>query len=178
MQKNFFFRSLFLVASLICSFVCFSVFATIRLQAMHRAELDMTNESSEQQKIPEKAIIEDIPKAKKKYAVEILSTDSLRQAVASDDMWMVMFHSPFCGHCKKFIPIFEEFGRSLYNDQSIRLGTLSCTDYEMGCQNFKVRGVPAVKLLYKGEVIPFPDHERTVEELSKFLENQRKKWSS
>ena len=45
----------------------------------------------------------------------------------SDDLWFIEFYAPWCGHCKKLLPEFEQVGRNLQKRKGVRLGKVDCT---------------------------------------------------
>ena len=64
----------------------------------------------------------------------------------SNDIWMIMFYSPECGHCKKMRPIWEIVSTAMRN--TTRVGVLDVTDEDNKglAAKFKVRKVPTIKI--------------------------------
>jgi thioredoxin-like negative regulator of GroEL len=78
---------------------------------------------------------------------------------------MVYSYSPQCGHCTKFMPVWNEFENSV-SDNDILLEKVNCRENPERCVG--IEGVPNVTLFKNGRKIQF-DGERTVRGLLSFL---------
>ncbi|XP_010584992.1 protein disulfide-isomerase TMX3 isoform X1 [Loxodonta africana] len=77
--------------------------------------------------------------------------DSFKQS-RKDDIWLVDFYAPWCGHCKKLEPIWNEVGIEMKNMGSpVKVGKMDATSYASLAAEFGVRGYPTIKLL-KGDL--------------------------
>merc|ERR1712066_242712 len=85
---------------------------------------------------------------------------------AGDDM--VKFYAPWCGHCKKLAPIWEELAEKYKDNDKIVIAKLDATTNEV--ENVKIRGFPTLKLFKSGnnEVVDYSGG-RTLEDFVKFL---------
>ncbi|KAI9208317.1 thioredoxin-like protein [Polychytrium aggregatum] len=64
---------------------------------------------------------------------------------SSSQPWFVMFHAPWCGHCKNLAPTWEVLARELKN--KVNVGKVDCT-VETGLQKkYKIAGFPTLKIL-------------------------------
>lgn len=69
-----------------------------------------------------------------------------------DDIWLVDFYAPWCGHCKKLEPIWNEVGLEMKSIGSpVKVGKMDATSYSSIASEFGVRGYPTIKLL-KGDL--------------------------
>ena len=60
--------------------------------------------------------------------VVVLTADNFQSLVLdSEDLWMVEFYAPWCGHCKKLAPEFEKAAAAL--DGMVKLGALDMTEH-------------------------------------------------
>ncbi|KAL8574587.1 hypothetical protein ACOMHN_061587 [Nucella lapillus] len=66
-----------------------------------------------------------------------------------DEMWLVEFYAPWCGHCKKLEPVFREVYKEL-RDSPVRVGKIDATRFSEVAQHFDIRGFPTI-LFIKGE---------------------------
>ncbi|KAK7114397.1 hypothetical protein V1264_000461 [Littorina saxatilis] len=66
-----------------------------------------------------------------------------------NNMWLVEFYAPWCGHCKKLEPVFKEVYRHL-RDTPVRVGKIDATRYSDVAQHFQIRGFPTIKFI-KGD---------------------------
>ncbi|KAJ3177767.1 hypothetical protein HDU87_004289 [Geranomyces variabilis] len=64
--------------------------------------------------------------------------------------WFIMFHAPWCGHCKKLKPVFEDLAPSLQG--LVNIGAVDCTTESKICQGRGVRGYPTVKFMLQPHV--------------------------
>ena len=92
-----------------------------------------------------------------------LVVDKTTDRVSSEKPWFIKFFAPWCGHCKRLAPTWEE----LYNKNrgKLNVGTVDCTS-DLGrplCNHYEVRGYPT--LLY------FPVSEST-DQPSQFFKYQ------
>lgn len=70
-----------------------------------------------------------------------LTADNFESTVLeSDELWLVEFYAPWCGHCKKLAPEFDKSAKAL--EGIVRLGAVdmttegvhNCQLYGLGCR--------------------------------------------
>merc|ERR1711983_594619 len=86
---------------------------------------------------------------------------------ASKDV-LVEFYAPWCGHCKKLAPIWDELGEKFKDSDKIVIAKTDATTNEFA--DVKIRGFPTIKLFKAGtnEVVDYKGG-RTLEDFVKFL---------
>merc|ERR1719192_1737048 len=80
----------------------------------------------------------------------------------------VEFYAPWCGHCKKLAPIWDELAEKFKDNDKIVIAKLDATTNEV--ENIKIRGFPTLKLFKSGDnsVVEYSGG-RTLEDFVKFL---------
>uniref|UniRef100_T1J252 Thioredoxin domain-containing protein n=1 Tax=Strigamia maritima TaxID=126957 RepID=T1J252_STRMM len=81
-------------------------------------------------------------------------------------MWFVKFYAPWCGHCKKLEPVWNQVAQSLHSS-SVRVGRVDCTRYTSVANEYKVSAFPTL-LFLKGEKVYVYNGDRTKEEIVDF----------
>lgn len=68
-----------------------------------------------------------------------------------------MFYAPWCGHCKKLMPKWEELA-NLHSGNSMNVGRIDCDEEQDLCSAFEIQAYPRLLYLsdqkyyrYKGE---------------------------
>ncbi|XP_029446772.1 protein disulfide-isomerase TMX3 isoform X1 [Rhinatrema bivittatum] len=85
-----------------------------------------------------------------------------------DDIWLVEFYAPWCGHCKKLEPVWNEVGMEMKNSGSlIKVGKMDATVHSSIASEFGVRGFPTIKLL-KGDLAYNYRGPRTKDDIVEF----------
>ncbi|XP_028921009.1 protein disulfide-isomerase TMX3 [Ornithorhynchus anatinus] len=93
--------------------------------------------------------------------------DSFKES-RKDDIWLVDFYAPWCGHCKKLEPIWNEVGLEMRSIGSpVKVGKMDATSYSSVASEFGVRGYPTIKLL-KGDLAYNYRGPRTKDDIIEF----------
>ncbi|XP_030635297.1 protein disulfide-isomerase A6 [Chanos chanos] len=89
----------------------------------------------------------------KKDVVELTDDNFDKMVLNSDDIWMVEFFAPWCGHCKNLEPEWAA-AASEVKDQTkgkVKLGAVDATVHQGLASRYGIRGFPTIKIFSKGE---------------------------
>ena len=82
--------------------------------------------------------------AKKDGEVIVLTDSNFNDIVYnSKDIWMIEFYAPWCGHCKKLQPEWEEAARALKGQ--VKFAKVDATEEKSLASRFQVQGYPTIK---------------------------------
>ncbi len=76
------------------------------------------------------------------------------EVIKSNNLWLILFYAPWCGHCKAFHPQFEKLAKSTKG--LFKIGAVNCEEERDLASKYKIDGFPTV--LFFGE-----DKTKTVE---------------
>ncbi|XP_053678795.1 thioredoxin domain-containing protein 5 homolog [Anopheles nili] len=97
-----------------------------------------------------------------------LTEDTFAKHVSSGKHF-VKFFAPWCGHCTKLAPTWEELARSLEQEQDIRVSKIDCTQYRPICTDFEVKGYPTLLWIEDGKKIEKYTGPRTHADLKQYV---------
>ncbi|XP_058820721.1 thioredoxin domain-containing protein 5 homolog [Topomyia yanbarensis] len=97
-----------------------------------------------------------------------LSDDTFAKHISSGKHF-VKFFAPWCGHCNKLAPTWEELARTLEHDTSISISKIDCTQYRPICTDFEVKGYPTLLWIEDGKKIEKYSGSRTHEDLKAYV---------
>uniref|UniRef100_A0A8C9VZZ9 Protein disulfide-isomerase A6 n=1 Tax=Scleropages formosus TaxID=113540 RepID=A0A8C9VZZ9_SCLFO len=91
--------------------------------------------------------------ASKKDVVELTDDNFDQTVLNSDDVWMVEFFAPWCGHCKNLEPEWAAAATELKEQTKgkVRLGAVDATVHQVLASRYGIRGFPTIKVFRKGE---------------------------
>ena len=69
--------------------------------------------------------------------------------MGSDDLWLVEFYAPWCGHCKNLAPEWAKAATQLKGE--VKVGKVDATAETALGQRFKIGGYPTIKLFPSGK---------------------------
>jgi len=114
---------------------------------------------------------QDVPADWDKAPVKVLVGKNFDEVVfdKTKDV-LVEFYAPWCGHCKKLVPIYDELAEKFASRDDILIAKMDSTANEL--EHTRVESFPTIKLYKKGDnkVIEY-NGERTLEGMTKFLES-------
>lgn len=93
--------------------------------------------------------------------------DQSKSAMA---VYLILFYAPWCPHCKRLMPIYEEAAKKLHTlYPALKVGQIDASKYRGELGDFQVKGYPTLVLLVNGVSQKYQG-ERSVDGLTKFVE--------
>uniref|UniRef100_A0A6B2EEF7 Protein disulfide-isomerase A6 homolog n=1 Tax=Phlebotomus kandelakii TaxID=1109342 RepID=A0A6B2EEF7_9DIPT len=81
--------------------------------------------------------------------VELTDANFDKLVLNSDDVWLVEFFAPWCGHCKNLAPHWAKAASELKG--KVKLGALDATQHQLKTQEYGVQGYPTIKFFPGGK---------------------------
>uniref|UniRef100_A0A1I8NGE4 Thioredoxin domain-containing protein n=1 Tax=Musca domestica TaxID=7370 RepID=A0A1I8NGE4_MUSDO len=97
-----------------------------------------------------------------------LTEDNFAKHVSSGNHF-VKFYAPWCSHCQRLAPTWEELAKALQNVQDVSIAKIDCTVYRPICQDFEVKGYPTLLWIEDGKKIEKYSGARSLEELQSYV---------
>lgn len=83
-----------------------------------------------------------------KDVVELTESNFDSLVLQSDDMWLVEFFAPWCGHCKNLAPEWAKAATELKG--KFKLGAVDATVHQNLAGKYQIRGYPTIKYFAPG----------------------------
>ncbi|KAH8612603.1 Thioredoxin Thioredoxin like domain [Trypanosoma vivax] len=114
-----------------------------------------------------------------KRVVELDKTNFDKVALDAAKDALVMFYAPWCGHCKRLHPTFEEVAKVYQNEKDLVIANLDAADSANSelATRYNVKGFPTLVFLPKGDKskpVPY-ESERTLDAFVKFVNERANK---
>lgn len=81
--------------------------------------------------------------------VELTDDNFESLVMQSEDMWLVEFFAPWCGHCKNLAPHWADAATQLKG--KVKLGALDATVHTQRASQYEIQGYPTIKLFSAGK---------------------------
>jgi protein disulfide isomerase len=105
--------------------------------------------------------------------VVVLRGSSFNDLVLNNDKdVLVKFYAPWCGHCKKLAPVWDELAQQLSEQKNVVIAKMDSTANEVDVPGLAVQGFPTI-YFFKGNNKAQPvkyDQGRNLEDFVKYLE--------
>jgi len=104
--------------------------------------------------------------------VATLTEATFDKHIAENEITLVEFYAPWCGHCKALAPEYEQAAVMLQGQAS--LAKVDCTEHRELCSKYEVQGFPTIKLFRNdGEEPTDYDQARKADAIAKFMLKQK-----
>ena len=89
--------------------------------------------------------------------------------------WLVKFYAPWCSHCKRLEPVWEEVAAVLKNDPDnyVNVARVDCNEHKQVGSRFDIAGFPTIKMISKGKMYEYRG-KKDVGEIVKFAQGDFK----
>ena len=130
----------------------------------------MTGTGSEPEAKPE-----DEEQEKGKAPIVILTADTFENSI-SRDYTFIKFYAPWCGHCKRLAPTWEQLAVKMVSNPSVKIAKVDCTENDNRplCSREGVSGFPTMFLYHNGDKVTEYEGNRSLDDMANFLKMNMK----
>ena len=100
--------------------------------------------------------------------IEITTKEDFDKYVMNNNYIISIFHADWCGHCKRFLPVFNEASKYTIINKTWKLLSISCTSFPTICDSFSIEGYPTIKVFIDSKEMRFSP-PRDLEHFLEFL---------
>lgn len=93
--------------------------------------------------------------------------------------WLIEFYSPYCPHCKKFAPIWQEVTEAyadLENTHDFHMARVNCIASGDLCNAQTINGYPQIMLYSNGLIVDEYDGDRDFDSLAAYVSDEAAAW--
>lgn len=76
--------------------------------------------------------------------IELTASNFNKMVIQSDDLWLVEFYAPWCGHCKNLAPEWKKAASALKG--IVKVGAVDMDQHSSVGGPYNVRGFPTIKI--------------------------------
>lgn len=87
---------------------------------------------------------------------------------SGDKKTLVLFHAPWCGHCQRLKPTWEQLVKKHSGDSTVAIKSVDCDKEPAKAKENDVQGFPTI-ILFKGGQKKVFSGERTLEGIESFI---------
>lgn len=98
-----------------------------------------------------------------------LTEDTFAKHVSSGNHF-VKFFAPWCSHCQRLAPTWEELAKELAKEPAVTISKIDCTQFRSICQDFEVKGYPTLLWIEDGKKIEKYSGARDLSTLKTYVE--------
>ncbi|KAM8721156.1 hypothetical protein ACLKA7_007085 [Drosophila subpalustris] len=98
-----------------------------------------------------------------------LTEDTFAKHVSTGNHF-VKFFAPWCSHCQRLAPTWEELAKELIKETAATISKVDCTQYRSICQDFEVKGYPTLLWIEDGKKIEKYSGARDLATLKGYVE--------
>jgi protein disulfide-isomerase A1 len=104
--------------------------------------------------------------------VVALDATTFDEHIKANELTLVEFYAPWCGHCKALVPEYDAASLMLKGQAS--LAKVDCTLHRDLCSRYEVQGFPTIKLFRNDDSEPTDyDSARKADAITKFMLKQK-----
>merc|ERR1712059_60618 len=104
--------------------------------------------------------------------LHVLTAASFEGVVSKGDTF-IKFYAPWCGHCQKLAPAWDELAKAFEKDEKVKVAKIDCTQHQAPCQEHEVRGYPTLSYFREGQKLEAYKGARTLVELKDFVNTMK-----
>jgi len=79
----------------------------------------------------------------------------IEQQAREGGVTFVKFFAPWCGHCKKLAPLWEQVGEAFLSDSTVTIAKVDCTQAQDLCKGLGIEGLPTFTIFSHGSHVGY-----------------------
>ncbi|KAK6112694.1 Protein disulfide-isomerase A6 [Brugia pahangi] len=106
--------------------------------------------------------------------IQLTESNFNNKVLKSDEIWIVEFFAPWCGHCQKLVPEYMKLANALKG--IFKVGAVDMTQHQSVGAQYNIQGFPTIKIFGANKKVPL-DYQgpRTAQAMTDSLINELRK---